>query len=55
MSSGPPSRRPQSAVELRDALAACEVTEQWTERDAQRWWDTYLPEEAGKGIAEATG
>jgi serine/threonine-protein kinase len=33
-----PAERPASAAELRDRLAALEVTRSWTERDAAEWW-----------------
>ena len=33
-----PADRPQTAVELVDALRDCGVGE-WTDLDAKRWWD----------------
>jgi serine/threonine-protein kinase len=36
-----PADRPQSAAELGHRLQACQTMGEWTERDAQRWWDSY--------------
>ena len=41
-----PARRPRSAEEVRDRLAACEVGRLWTEHDARQWWDMHLPDDA---------
>ncbi len=35
-----PDDRMQSAVEIRDALNACDCGTQWQESDAQAWWQT---------------
>ncbi len=40
-----PERRPQTALELAERLAACEFREPWTQVDAQRWWALNKPEE----------
>jgi len=38
-----PDRRPQTAEQLRSALAAVAVESHWTEQRAQKWWSTHLP------------
>ncbi len=50
-----PARRPRSAEELRDRLAACEVSQPWTESRARQWWDSHRPDERDEGVAEAVG
>ena len=39
-----PEKRPQTALELAERLAACEIREPWTREDAQRWWALNKPE-----------
>jgi serine/threonine-protein kinase len=39
-----PENRPQTALELSERLAACEVGEAWTPEDAQHWWGLNKPE-----------
>jgi serine/threonine protein kinase len=39
-----PGRRPQSALDLSDALAACETTESWGQPRARRWWESHHPQ-----------
>jgi serine/threonine-protein kinase len=34
-----PTKRPESATALRDALLACRDAGRWTQADAARWWD----------------
>lgn len=36
-----PEERPQSAAELSDALGACAVSDPWTPKQAERWWETH--------------
>lgn len=36
-----PSRRPDSARALRDALDACSDAGRWTAKDAEAWWETH--------------
>ena len=38
-----PNRRPQSADELSQRLAACEGLSPWTPQRAQEWWDLHRP------------
>ncbi len=38
-----PEKRPQTALELAERLAACEIREPWTQKDAQRWWALNKP------------
>jgi len=38
-------QRPQTALELAERLAACELRESWTPEDAERWWALNKPEE----------
>jgi serine/threonine-protein kinase len=33
-----PAKRPATAIELSDRLAACDVGERWTAADAREWW-----------------
>ncbi len=40
-----PEKRPQTALELAERLAACEIREPWTGEDAQHWWALNKPEE----------
>ncbi len=40
-----PEKRPQTALELAERLAACEIREPWTKEDAQRWWALNKPVE----------
>jgi len=40
-----PEKRPQTALELAERLAACEIREPWTREDAQRWWALNKPVE----------
>ena len=39
-----PTRRPQSAPELRERLVACGHSDAWTPLEARRWWDAHRPE-----------
>jgi serine/threonine-protein kinase len=39
-----PERRPQTAGELAERLAACPLEAAWTPERAHRWWDAHLPE-----------
>jgi serine/threonine-protein kinase len=41
-----PKKRPQSAIELGERLAACQLDGSWTEADARRWWSDNLKEDA---------
>jgi serine/threonine-protein kinase len=36
-----PARRPASAAELRDALAALDDVGAWSEREARQWWERW--------------
>ena len=36
-----PADRPQTTSELDAALAECQLTDRWTERDAAAWWDLH--------------
>jgi predicted Ser/Thr protein kinase len=38
-----PADRPQSALELAEALAACPTIGGWTRADAIRWWQQFYP------------
>jgi len=38
-----PDRRPQTADELAERLAACETATPWTPQRAQEWWDAHRP------------
>jgi serine/threonine-protein kinase len=38
-----PERRPASALELVDRLAACPLESPWTPERSGRWWDSHLP------------
>ncbi len=38
-----PADRFQTAMELRDALAGCDVGGSWSPQRADRWWDTHHP------------
>ena len=46
-----PNRRPQTADELAQRLAACETATRWTPQRAQEWWDLHQP--AVSRISEA--
>jgi len=48
-----PEKRPQTALELAERLAACEIREPWTKEDAQRWWALNKPVE--ERASSATG
>ena len=48
-----PEKRPQTALELAERLATCEIREPWTQEDAQRWWALNKPEE--ERASRATG
>lgn len=37
-----PRKRPQSALELGERLAACELEDSWTDVEARRWWSDNL-------------
>ena len=39
-----PAGRPQSARRMIERLAACEDGEPWTQKHAEQWWGTHLPE-----------
>jgi serine/threonine-protein kinase len=41
-----PNKRPQSARDLFEMASAC-CTDGWSNRDAQAWWETHLPELTG--------
>lgn len=43
-----PNKRPQSARELAEALAALTFEHPWDEERARLWWHTHLPEKAGR-------
>lgn len=38
-----PGRRPATARELADLLAACEGVNPWTREEAERWWSAHMP------------
>jgi serine/threonine-protein kinase len=38
-----PDRRPQSALELSERLAACEGADDWSSAQAGLWWQAHLP------------
>ncbi|MEE8461057.1 MAG: hypothetical protein V3S50_02920, partial [Acidobacteriota bacterium] len=40
-----PEKRPQTALELGERLAACEIRQPWTQEDARRWWALNKPAE----------
>jgi serine/threonine-protein kinase len=44
-----PARRPQTASELAERVAACDVGEPWMPETAIAWWTTHLPDLAGPG------
>jgi hypothetical protein len=35
------SERPANAAELLNLLAACTISDRWTQDDAARWWATH--------------
>jgi len=39
-----PAARPESCHRLLDLLAECEPIEPWTERQAEQWWCTHMPQ-----------
>ena len=39
-----PDRRPQSALELSQRLAACEGARDWSNAHAAQWWQAHLPD-----------
>jgi hypothetical protein len=50
-------RRPASAAELRDALAALDDVGAWSEREARQWWERWRrgrPERPGDVAGRAT-
>jgi serine/threonine protein kinase len=49
-----PSRRPQTALELRSRLAACKV-DVWDSTDAQIWWDAHQAELDSEEMASTSG
>ena len=55
-----PEKRPQTALELGERLAACEIRQPWTQEDARRWWALNKPAEerasrATRGRTQETG
>jgi serine/threonine-protein kinase len=40
-----PENRPQTALELGERLAGCEIREPWTQENARHWWTLNKPEE----------
>ncbi len=40
-----PEKRPQTALELAERLAACEIREPWTQENARHWWTLNKPAE----------
>ncbi|MDH5551459.1 MAG: hypothetical protein OEZ42_16370, partial [Gemmatimonadota bacterium] len=44
-----PARRPQTAGELAERVAACDVGEPWTPAMAIAWWMAHLPDLTGPG------
>jgi serine/threonine-protein kinase len=48
-----PDRRPQSARELADRLAAVDLAEAWTERRSEAWWAQATPTPAARRIETA--
>ena len=54
-----PEKRPQTALELGERLAACEIPEPWTQEDAHHWWTLNKPEEEltsrARGRTQETG
>jgi eukaryotic-like serine/threonine-protein kinase len=44
-----PQRRPSSARELSDRLAALNIEAAWTERRAAEWWDEIEPARRARG------
>lgn len=43
-----PAARPESGRRLLDLLAECEPTEPWTQRQAERWWCTHMPQKGAE-------
>ena len=54
-----PEKRPQTALELGERLAACEIRQPWTQEDARRWWALNKPAEEptsrARGRTQETG
>jgi len=54
-----PEKRPQTALELGERLAACEIREPWTQEDSRRWWALNKPAEEptsrARGRTQETG
>jgi serine/threonine-protein kinase len=48
-----PEKRPQTALELGERLAACEIREPWTGENARDWWTLNKAEE--ERASPATG
>jgi serine/threonine-protein kinase len=46
-----PERRPQSAAELAEMLAALPLARDWSQRRAEEWWRTHEPALALKAVA----
>ena len=42
-----PEKRPQTALELGERLAACEIRQPWTQEDSRRWWALNKPSAPG--------
>jgi serine/threonine-protein kinase len=42
-----PEKRPQTALELGERLAACEIRQPWTQEDARHWWALNKPSAPG--------
>jgi serine/threonine-protein kinase len=49
-----PARRPETARKLAELLAACDGVGTWTQKEAERWWSSHLPEK-GIPLAAAAG
>ena len=50
-----PADRPESARELADRLAHCEVSDQWSTEHARLWWESRLVPEPAVALSEAFG
>jgi serine/threonine-protein kinase len=50
-----PARRPATARQLLDLLAECEEVEPWTQKEAERWWRAYAPQDGVYRAASRQG
>ncbi len=41
-----PAARPETALRLVELLADCEGVEPWTQKQAEQWWHTHLPQKS---------